>query len=391
MSMSPRQRMLAAYTGQPVDQIPVAPEFWYYIPRRVLEIPMYQLELEVPHWQALQQTFKKYGCEGWGIVQPGVPKNWGYQQSTTTHRLSDDRLESISIIQTKPTSLTARSIYDSFEPSWQTERYIKDFHLDWPIYEYQVLVPPENLDWKPVSEALEAVGDDYLLEVFVGFPFIDFAGEQREGGLAQVIADLYDHPEEMEQLQRRYVNYLVAKTAAVFEETDARSVFIASIWSTLSLLSPKLWRKWDKPVLESVIQATHECGGLVHHHFHGKCLGILDDLAELGLDCICPFERPPGGDITDLMVVRKALGDRTTFNGNVSTVKVLANGTPTDVQDEVDEILQSFADSTRVIVGTGDQVAAETPDENIYMMIETVKNHKTTLKHPSQGLKPFKG
>ena len=29
-------------------------------------------------------------------------------------------------------------------------------------------------------------------------------------------------------------------------------------------------------------------------------MGILQELADLGLDCICPFERPPGGDATDL-------------------------------------------------------------------------------------------
>ncbi len=233
MSMTPRQRMLAAYKGQPVDQIPVAPEFWYYIPSRVLGIPMYQLELEVPHWQALQATFRHYGCEGWGIVQPAIPENWGYPQTTTIRRVSDDKFESHSEILTDQFTLSARTIYDSFEPSWQTERYIKDFHLDWPVYEAQVLVPPENLDWKPVRKALECVGDDYLLEVFVGFPFIDFAGEQRQGGLAQVIADLYDQAEEMEQLQQRYIDYMVAKTKAVFKDSRQECVYRLHLVNTL--------------------------------------------------------------------------------------------------------------------------------------------------------------
>ena len=74
MSMTPRQRMLAAYQGLAADVIPVAPEFWYYLPARLLGVPMFTLELEIPHWQALQQTFRHYQCEGWGIVTPNSPR-----------------------------------------------------------------------------------------------------------------------------------------------------------------------------------------------------------------------------------------------------------------------------------------------------------------------------
>ena len=91
------------------------------------------------------------------------------------------------------------------------------------------------------------------------------------------------------------------------------------------------------------------------------------------MDCICPFERPPGGDIIDLGEARAALGDRTTFNGNVHTVETLLYGSPRDVRNQVLEILEAFEGSPRLIVGTGDQVGAETPDENIRAMIETVR------------------
>jgi uroporphyrinogen-III decarboxylase len=176
-------------------------------------------------------------------------------------------------------------------------------------------------------------------------------------------------------LHERYIENMVAKTRAAFRHTTGRSVFIASIWSSLSLLSPAFWRKWDKPVLEAVIQTAHECGGLVHHHFHGRCMKVLPELAALGLDCICPFERPPGGDVTDLRAVAKLLGNRTTFNGNVHTVATLIQGTPTDVRREVLDILEAFEGSHRLIVGTGDQVGYETPESNIIAMIETARQY----------------
>ena len=60
---TPRQRMLAAYEGRFSDTVPVAPEFWYYIPARLLGLSMIEFEQEIPHWQALHDTFRHYRCE----------------------------------------------------------------------------------------------------------------------------------------------------------------------------------------------------------------------------------------------------------------------------------------------------------------------------------------
>jgi hypothetical protein len=365
--------MLAAYEGRYSDVVPVAPEFWYYVPARLMGLPMMQFELEVPHWQALQYTFKHYASEGWGIVAPATPMDWGGKHGSVTRRIDEGRYEVLNTIEQAGRCLSSRTIMDAHEPSWLVERYVKDFAADWPLYARAALVPPEELDWRPVQQALETVGDDYLLEVFAGSPFIDFAGGQREGGLEQVIVDLMEHEDELRDLQERHIEQVVGTIRAAFARTSAKSIFIASSWSSLSLLSPRIWRKWEKPLLEAAIRATHECGGVIHHHFHGKCMGILNELAGLGLDCICPFERPPGGDVTDLSAVRRALAERTTFNGNVHTVDTLIRGTPADVQREVTEIMQAFDGSARLIVGTGDQVGGETPEENIHAMIDVAR------------------
>jgi len=68
--------------------------------------------------------------------------------------------------------------------------------------------------------------------------------------------------------------------------------------------------------------------------------------------------------------VRAALDERVTFNGNVHTVETLIRGKPADVRREVSQIREAFAGSSRLIIGTGDQVGRETPDENIAAMVE---------------------
>ncbi len=372
--MTPRQRMIAAYRGEPVDRIPVAPEFWYYVPARLMGLSMVEFELEVPHWQALQHTFKHYGCEGWGIVGPASDACVGQEQLCLT-RLDERRFEAVRTFRIGSHEICSRSIMDSHEPSWLIERYVKDWDTDWPVYENLAMPPLDSLDWRPVQSALDQVGEDYLLEVFVGFPFIDFIGNHREGSLEQVLVDLAERETEMRDLLARYCDYMARKTEMAFEKTGAVSVFVASSWSSLSLLSPRLWRQWERPVLEAVIEAARRSGGLVHHHFHGRCMAVLPELAGLGLDCICPFERPPGGDVSDVRAVRRILNERVTFNGNVHTVETLLRGTPADVAREVAEIVEAFRGSCRLIVGTGDQVAGDTPEENIRAMVETARSY----------------
>ena len=89
------------------------------------------------------------------------------------------------------------------------------------------------------------------------------------------IFDLLERESEMRALQERHIENLVGRIRAAFTHTTARSVFVASGWSSLSLLSPALWRKWEKPALQAAVAAAHEMGGLIHHHFHGRCRKVL--------------------------------------------------------------------------------------------------------------------
>ena len=100
------------------------------------------------------------------------------------------------------------------------------------------------------------------------------------------------------------------------------------------------------------------------------------DFAEAGIDCVCPFERPPGGDIEGLEGLREVerlLAGRVTMNGNVHTVETLIRGSAEDVRREVREIGEAFAHTPRVIIGTGDQVGRETPEENLEAMIDEAR------------------
>lgn len=373
--MSPKQRMIHAYRGLPVDRLPVAPEFWYYYPARLLGVDMIQFSREVPFHQALKTTFEAFDCDGWGIASPHIP-NPQVEGSGRERWVSETRLRTEQTIRTPHGTLTSASLLDREEPGWPLERPIKDFARDLPAFEAWTLADPDALDPTAMNRAWEEVGESYLLEAFTGVPFFDYYAGAREGGLQAAVYDFVEHETALEGLRERYADHMVRKVRAVCEKTPFESLFIGCSWSCNSLIGPAMWRRWDRPVIAAAVREAHRHGRLVHLHFHGRCMEAVADFAELSLDCVCPFERPPGGDVEGLEGLREVarlLDGRTTFNGNIHTVETLIRGTPQDVRREVREVWEAFGHTTRVIIGTGDQVGRETPEENLRAMVEEAR------------------
>ena len=380
--MTHRERMIYAYTGSASDSIPAAPEFWYYYPARLLGVNMIELEKEIPHHQALMHSFKMFDCEGWGIISLACRNEDARCKSYDSFCDEGRTLEERSVINFRSREFESLRIYDMENPSWLVSRYIKDFREDAQLWaDYELGKDPASIDTSAVNRALEEVGESFLLEGYLGMPMFDLYADAREGGFEQAVFDLMEPDNEsfFKDLQQRYIEYLSRLVAVVSERTQIESFFLGCNYSCVSLLGKPLWNRWDKPVIKAVAEAVHSQGKLLHIHFHGKCIQVIEDLEECGIDCICPFERGPGGDIhtdEDLHHVFRQLGNRTTFNGNIHTTDTLLYGTEKAIRDQVDQVIDCAAEAhrlDRLIVGTGDQVAKDTPYEHIHIMLDQVR------------------
>ena len=372
MECTPKQRMLNAYRGVFSDRAPVAPEFWYYVPAKVLGVDMIEFE-RIPHWQALLETFRHYGTEGWGIAGAGrqIP---GVSGTSATEKLGDGRYRISYQTTYRGHTFTSARVQDRMEPSWTVEYPVKT-PADLAAYLEMQLAEDAVPDFSAAVAAHATVGEEYLLELWMGVPFFDFVSGCM-GFEAAILFFTGEDPDVLRRYQARYIEMQVEFVRRACAETPFESFFVGCSHSNNSLLGPRLWRQWDKPYLKAVADEVHRHGRLLHVHLHGKCLETVPDLAEIGLDCVCPFERPPGGDVVGyegLHQVREMLAGKVTMNGNVHTVETLIRGTPEKVRAEVREILDAFAGEPRLIVGTGDQVGRETPEENIRAMVESVR------------------
>jgi len=370
---TPKQRMLNAYRGILSDRWPVAPEFWYYYPAKVLGISMVEFEREVPFWQALQTTFKKYGTEGWGAAFPTVT-NPDIRKSTKFKRISDRQYREFVITKFRKKEFQSSKIFDINEPSWVEHHIAQDIgNLDYCLE--MVLSEGNIYDCRGVNEAHSKVGEDYLLELWMGTPFFDFIAEMT-GFEGAVMYFTNEDEEKIESCRERYIDYQKCFIRKICENTPFKSFVMGCSYSCNSLIGPNMWRRWDKPYIKEMADEIHKHGKLFHIHFHGRAMETVADFPEIGIDCVCPFERPPGGDVEGIEGLKKVyslLNDRVTMNGNVHTVETLIRGSADDVRREVREIKEAFKGSARLVIGTGDQVGRETPEENILAMIEEAK------------------
>jgi hypothetical protein len=367
-------RMLDAYRGAPRERFPVAPEFWTYYPAKLLGVDMVEFEREVPFWEALQKTFAAFGCEGWGAAF-AEPRIEGARSSTRDEALGEGRFREIKTVEWRGSVFESSRVFSADEPS-SAERPPVRREEDLAAYLEMLLCPEYDLELSDAARAREAVGGDYLLEFWLGLPFFDWVAEAI--GFEKAVYWLVSTPEDEVELWRaRHEARMTALAARVAESTAFESFVIGCSASCNSLLGPRLWRRWDKGGIAAVASALHDRGRFLHIHFHGRSRDALSDFVEAGVDCVCPFERPPGGDIEGprgLREAREALEGRVTMNGNVGTVETLIRGSPGDVRREVREIKEAFRGSARCIIGTGDQVGRETPEENLAAMIEEAKS-----------------
>lgn len=370
---TPKQRMLNAYRGVPSDRRPIAPEFWCYFPAQVLGVPMVELEREIPFWQALQVTFKKYDTEGWGAAFPEV-NHPDVQKQLAVEKISEDQYRETTTTEYRGHPFQTVKIFSDREPSW-VEKYPVTKEEDLQLH-LEMLLSPENIhSFAAVNRAHAAVGEDYLLEMWLGNPFFDFIAAQI--GFEKAVWYFATADETtLLQYRERYIAFQKEFIRRVCAQTPFESFFIGCSYSCNSLIGPRMWRQWDRPYIQAMVDEIHRQGKLAHLHFHGKSLETSADFAAIGIDCVCPFEREPGGDVVGLdglKTLRRLLDNRVTMNGNVQTVATLIRGNAEDARREVREIKESFEGSARLIIGSGDQIGKETPEDNLWAMIDEAR------------------
>jgi len=192
-------------------------------------------------------------------------------------------------------------------------------------------------------------------------------------GMEQIMMDFVMDPDLAESiLQIPYQYHLTAAKKLVEMGVDM-------IWTGddfgaqhRMVISPKLWRTFFKPKMANFIASLKEINPdvKVAYHSDGNVYPIIPDLIEIGLDILNPIQ-PASMDPVQL---KKDFGGSLCFWGSIDEQHTLPFGSPADVEAEVRTRLQTIGKDGGLIIGPSQHVQLDTPLENFWTMVNTIKN-----------------
>ncbi len=142
------------------------------------------------------------------------------------------------------------------------------------------------------------------------------------------------------------------------------------------VFSYEMFERYFKPWYAKIFSVIKAKKSDLYIFFHtcGSSRYILPDLIESGIDILNPVQYTSHD--MDPVQLKKDFGKDITFwGGGVDTQKILPNGTPQQVKDEVKQRIEDFAPGGGFVFNTVHNIQADVPPQNIMVMWEALQEY----------------
>ena len=245
-----------------------------------------------------------------------------------------------------------------------------------PISKTTLLAEPEDLKRLPtpspysgrrMSDRLEAIRR-FQEQVGGTIPIVGWVeGAMAEAsdlrGAGNLMLDLIDRPAWVEELLEHCVEVAIAFARA---QVEAGADMIGLGDAIASQVSAAMYRQFALPYEQRIFDAVHDMGALARLHICGNTTHLLTDMVDSGADII---------DIdwmVDIKQATQAFSDGPALCGNFDPVRIMLQGTPTQVEEAVVRNLR--AGNHRMFSAAGCEIPDGSPIANL-------QTHTMTLQH----------
>ena len=144
--------------------------------------------------------------------------------------------------------------------------------------------------------------------------------------------------DELSELYSRQANWIIGYADCCLE-MGIDCVHISDDWGSQRALmfSPELWRELIKPNLKRVIDHVHAKGGLISLHSDGCINSVTDDLAELGIDMLHPWQESAGMSYDTYL---EKYADKFAILGGVCVQKALGLVSQEELESEIRRVFE---------------------------------------------------
>ncbi len=141
------------------------------------------------------------------------------------------------------------------------------------------------------------------------------------------------------------------------------------------LISPAMYRRIAKPLHKQLFDFIHaRTKAKIFFHSCGAIRPVIKDLIEAGVDILNPVQVSATG--MDSAELKKEFGKEIVFwGGGVDSQRVLGDGTPQQVRDDVKRRIEDLAPGGGFVFATVHNIQGNVPPENIMAMWETLQEY----------------
>lgn len=193
-------------------------------------------------------------------------------------------------------------------------------------------------------------------------------------GIENFLYDLAADPEWC----KRLLDFIIRKNMVMLENilccSDIDGILLGSDWGTQNdlLMSPDCFRRLIKGGEKQEYDLIKRYDKNVFVHSCGNILRIMDDLVEIGVECLNPIQP----ECMDIYRLKKDYGSNMAFYGGISTQRTLPFGTPAEVAEETKQVIEAMSRHGGYITAPSQEIQEDVPYANLCALIDTARLYR---------------
>jgi len=364
--MTSKQRVCAAFAGQPVDRMPVTVLYWPLCQQdhfaEFAERPQSELHdwLRADPADHLRLYRSMMAKTPFDILQPhSAPPR--AQRAPAGSQAQRDR-------PYQPT----RSGHATDYAANQTQYVFDTSDADEQI----VPVPARDIAASGVNDYLEAFATEVGETEFIlsGGVIGTLYSCGFHLGQANAYAMLVQQPDLIEYVSGKILEQNIEQIRA-FAAAGGDAIYIDDSTATSDVISVPHYERFCLPYLRQMVREIQAVGLKAIVLYFGGVADRLDQIAATGADALS-VETTMKGYVNDIGHIARVLGDRMTLFGNIDPVGVLQRGADTELEAEIARQVTAGKDCRRgFIICTGSPVTPATSLARIQRFIDLAHKH----------------
>ncbi len=373
--MTNKDRILTAMTGGKPDRVPCAPDTNWTIPQRLKGVPSWDIYYynQPPIWKAYNDCVKYYGVDGFshhGYYEIPLKNDGEIKQDEIIK--NEKKLIVRSTFSCSKGSLTQEETYLRDEPPTPTKKWIENFEKEYDIFCDYFFGDVEKIDFSQYTKIQEDMGDKGAVGLCMQLPTLLTHWRQPTEA---AFYDYFEHHELLSEFIDRWTDYLVSIAHKIVEGLIKPDFVFFPNSGAITMQSEDILKEFTFPALQTLTAIFKKAGIITSLHSCGQEKALVELAAEqTDLDCIDPLEVPPMGDC-NLKEIKQKYGGKIALKGNLHTTDVMLLMDEQGVEKEALKCLEDAMEDGGYVLSTGDQCGRNTPDANIFKLVEVCEKY----------------